>query len=74
MVISCNGRIVKNLSDSNLIDLFESEENSPSPLSFSGSVSHPDLLLAHPALPYKVQLKLIDIQGSAGHKFYFLVL
>ncbi|GFQ97791.1 hypothetical protein TNCT_347801 [Trichonephila clavata] len=68
MATSCIGSIVENLIDSNPIDFIENEENSPTFLSYSGGVSHPDLLLTHPALSDRVQNKLIDSPGGAGHK------
>ncbi|GFR22387.1 hypothetical protein TNCT_648281 [Trichonephila clavata] len=68
MATSCNGSIVENLIDSNPIDFIENEENSPTFLSYSGGISHPDLLLTHPALSDRVQHKLIDSPGGAGHK------
>ncbi|GFR11690.1 hypothetical protein TNCT_547421 [Trichonephila clavata] len=68
MATSCIGSIVENLIDSNPIDFIENKENSPTFLSYSGGVSHPDLLLTYPALSDRVQHKLIDNPGGAGHK------
>ncbi|GFQ77481.1 hypothetical protein TNCT_399291 [Trichonephila clavata] len=67
MATNCIGSIVENLIDSNPIDFIENEENSPTFLLYSGGVSHPDLLLTPPALSDRVQHKLIDSPGGAGH-------
>ncbi|GFR00607.1 hypothetical protein TNCT_497031 [Trichonephila clavata] len=64
MATSCIGSIVENLIDSNPIDFIENEENSTTFLSYSGGVSHPDLLSTQPALSYK----LIYSPGGSGHK------
>ncbi|GFR12478.1 hypothetical protein TNCT_374021 [Trichonephila clavata] len=68
MATSGIGSLVENLIDSNTIDFIENEENPPTFLSFSGGVSHPDLLLIHPTLSDGVQHKLIDNPGGDGHK------
>ncbi|GFR28289.1 hypothetical protein TNCT_376841 [Trichonephila clavata] len=68
MATSRIGSKIENLIDSNPIDLIENEENSTTLLSYSGGVSHPDLLLMHPTLSDRVQHKLIDSPGGAGHK------
>ncbi|GFW49371.1 hypothetical protein TNCV_3058781 [Trichonephila clavipes] len=60
--------IAENLIDSNPMDIIENEENSPTFISFSGSVSNPNLLLTRPTLSDKVQLKLTDSLGGAGPK------
>ncbi|GFQ64693.1 hypothetical protein TNCT_486421 [Trichonephila clavata] len=67
MVTSCIGSIVENLIDSNPVDCIENEANSPTFLSYSEGVSHPDLLLTHPTLSERVQHKLIDSPGGDGH-------
>ncbi|GFR22983.1 hypothetical protein TNCT_295431 [Trichonephila clavata] len=72
MVTSYIGSIVENLTESNPINFIENEENSPTFLSYSGGVSHPDLLLMHPTLSGRVQHKVIDSPGSARHKILLL--
>ncbi|GFR14350.1 hypothetical protein TNCT_355711 [Trichonephila clavata] len=72
MATSCIGSIFENLIDSNPIDFIENEENSPTFLSYSGGVTHPNLLLTHPTFSDRAQHKLIDRAGGAGHKILLL--
>lgn len=63
-----SGKHLEQFLDDNLLDVLDTP---PTFLSYAGSLSRPDLIIAHPNMSDKINTTLMDDAGGCGHKAIF---